>query len=98
MCAPDAQLRRDRTGTDDRGTNGTGIDYRGAMSGNRGGRGGGPVRAWLRNAFRRERRWISDPIERNAHDTTVRSRLFGDGAPAASADDQERRDVREESE
>ena len=94
MCAPDAQLRRDRAGTDDRGTNGTGIDYRGAMSG---GGGGGAVRAWLRRVFRRERRWISDPIERNAHDTTVRARLFGDGPPAASADDQERRDVREES-
>jgi hypothetical protein len=90
-------LRRDRTGTDDRGTNGTGIDYRGAMSGNRGGGDGGAVRAWLRNVFRRERRWISDPIERDAHDATVRGRLFGDEAPAASADDQQRRDVREES-
>lgn len=74
----------DRHGGYDRGG---AFRYRGDMM-------AGGLRAWLRRMIGRERRWIIDPDERDAHDATVRARLFGE--KRRSADDQQRRDVGEE--
>lgn len=33
------------------------------------------MRRWIARRFGRDRRWISDPAERDAHDRRVRARL-----------------------